>query len=177
MARFHYLYEQEGRDKERFVYYCSSCSCVLRIRRDLRPTDETIDSLSGHCIGCGRGLEGNIECRLTPVSDDWSDIRLTDAVAVQRRITPFSSVSSFPHFSLGFPRLDSLLRPLSPQHLIVLSGGAASIVAELMTFRAQLPLEVGGLDSTVLFIDGGNQSIPISSPHSRGSTASSRRPR
>jgi hypothetical protein len=56
--------------------------------------------------------------------------------------------------------LDSLLRPFSPQRLIVLSGGAASAVAELMAFRAQLPLETGGLDSTVFFIDGGNRSNP-----------------
>jgi hypothetical protein len=160
MARLRYLYEQEGSGKERFVYYCSSCGCVLRVGRDLRPTDETIDSLSGHCIGCGRGLEGNIECRLAPVPDDWSDIHLTDIVTVQKRALSFRSASSFPHFSLGFPRLDSLLRPFSPQHLIVLSGGAASVVAEFMALRAQLPLEVGGFDSTVLFIDGGNQSDP-----------------
>ncbi|MGD0395800.1 MAG: hypothetical protein ABSB26_02680 [Nitrososphaerales archaeon] len=160
MARLHYLYEQEGSGKERFVYYCSNCNCVLRVRRDLGPTVETIDSLSGRCIGCGRGLENNIECRLAPVSDDWSDIHLTDIVAVQRRASSFRSASSFPHFSLGFSRLDSLLRPCSPQHLIVLSGGAASVVAEFMAFRAQLPLEAGGLDSAVLFIDGGNQSDP-----------------
>jgi hypothetical protein len=158
MAILHYPYEQEGSDKERFVYYCSSCSCVLRVRRNLGPTGETIDSLSGHCIGCGRELEGNIECRLASVPDDWSDIHLTDTVAVQRKASSFRSASSFPHFSLGFPRLDLLLRPFSPQRLIVLSGGAAPMVAELMTFRAQLPLEEGGFDSTVLFIEGGNRS-------------------
>lgn len=160
MARLRYLYEQEGNGKERFVYYCSSCSCVLRVRRDLGPTSETIDSLSGRCLGCGCGLEGNIECRLAPVPDDWSDIHLTGTITVQRKATLFRSASSFPHFSLGFPYLDSLLRPFSPQRLIVFSGGVAPIVAEFMAFRAQLPLEVGGLDSTVLFIDGGNRSDP-----------------
>jgi len=74
MARLHCLYEQEGSGKERFIYYCSNCSCALRVRRDLWPTDETIDSLNGRCSECGRGLEGNIECRLAPVPDDWSDI-------------------------------------------------------------------------------------------------------
>ncbi len=160
MARLHYLYEQEESGKERFVYYCSSCNCVLRVRRDLGPASETIDSLNGRCFGCGCGLEGNVECRLAPVPDNWSDIHLTDTVAVQRRATPFRSASSFPHFSLGFPRLDSLMGPFSPQRLTVLSGGPASAVAELMAFRAQLPLEAGGLDSTVLFIDGGNRSDP-----------------
>jgi len=160
MARLHYLYEQEESGRECFIYYCSGCNCVLRVRRDLGPASETIDSLNGRCLGCGRGLEGNIECRLAPVPDNWSDIHLTDTVTVQRRATPFRSASSFPHFSLGFPRLDSLIGPFCSQRLIVLSGGAASAVAELMAFRAQLPLEAGGLDSTVLFIDGGNRSDP-----------------
>jgi hypothetical protein len=34
------------------------------------------------------------------------------------------------------------------------------MVAELAAFRAQLPIERGGLDSAVLFIDGGNRSDP-----------------
>jgi hypothetical protein len=33
-------------------------------------------------------------------------------------------------------------------------------VAELVALKAQLPFEAGGLDSTVLFIDGGNRSDP-----------------
>ncbi len=160
MARLHYLYEQQGSGKERFVYYCSSCSCVLRVRRDLGPTSETVESLSGRCLGCGRTLEGNIECRLAPVPDEWSEIYLTTTAAVERKNSLFRSASSFPHFSLGFPRLDSLLRPFSPERLIVLSGGASSVVAELAAFRAQLPLEAGGLDSAMLFVDGGNRSDP-----------------
>ena len=161
MARLHYLYEQqEGSGKERFIYYCSSCSCILRIRKDLKPTSETIELLSGRCLGCGRKLEESIECRLAPLPDSWSDTHLTDTAPLQRGATLFRSASSFPHFSLGLPRLDLLMRPLSPQRLIVLGGEVASTVAELMTFRAQLPLEAGGLDSAVLFIDGGNRSDP-----------------
>jgi hypothetical protein len=160
MARLHYLYEQQGSDKERFVYYCLSCGCVLWVRRDLGPTSETIDSLSGRCLGCGRPLEGNMECRLAPVPDEWSDIYLNKTITFERRSAPFRPASSFPHFSLGFPRLDSLLKPFTSERLIVLSGGPASVVAELAAFRAQLPLEAGGLDSAVLFVDGGNRSDP-----------------
>ncbi|HEV2226135.1 MAG TPA: hypothetical protein VGR56_04945 [Nitrososphaerales archaeon] len=160
MARLHYLYEQAGSGKERFVYYCSSCNCVLRVRRDLGPASETVDSLSGHCLGCGRPLEGSIECRLAPVPDDWSDVFLSTTPAIERKESFFQQASSIPHFSLGFPRLDSLLRPFSEGRLIVLSGGPSSVVAELAAFRAQLPIEAGGLDSAVLFIDGGNRSDP-----------------
>ena len=160
MPRLHYLYEQEGDGKERFVYYCSSCNCVLRVRRDLGPASETIDSLSGRCLGCSRPLEGSVECRLAPVPEDWSDVFLSATPPMQRKGPLFQKASSLPHFSLGFPRLDTLLRPFSEGRLVVLSGEVSSAVAELAAFRAQLPIESGGLDSAVLFIDGGNRSDP-----------------
>lgn len=160
MSRLHYLYEQLGSGRERFVYYCSSCNCVLKVRRDLRPASETVDSPSGRCMGCGRPLEGSIECRLAPVPDDWSDVFLSTTPRVQRKEPLFQQASSIPHFSLGFPRLDSLLRPFSEGRLITVSGGTSSVVAELAAFRAQLPVEAGGLDSAVLYIDGGNRSDP-----------------
>ncbi len=160
MPRLHYLYEQVGTGRERFVYYCSTCNCVLRVRRDLGPASETVGSLDGRCVGCGRPLEGGVECRLAPVPDEWSDVFLAVARPQQKREALFQKASSIPHFSLGFPRLDSLLRPFSEGRLIMLSGEASSIVAELAAFRAQLPIESGGLDSAVLFIDGGNRSDP-----------------
>ena len=159
MSKLHYLYEQVVSGRERFVYYCSSCRCVLRIRRDLSPASENISSLNGRCMGCGSLLEGSIECRLAPVPDDWSDVFLTTP-PVQKREAIFQKASSIPHFSLGFPRLDSLLRPFSEGRTILLSGEASSIVAEQAALRAQLPIESGGLDSAVLFIDGGNRSDP-----------------
>jgi hypothetical protein len=160
MSQLHYLYEQQATGKEQFVYYCAGCNCVLRVRRDLGPASETVGSLSGRCLGCGASLEGNVECRLAPIPEDWSDVYLSATPAVQRTATKFRPASSYPHFSLGFPRLDSLLRPFSPDRLLVLDGAVSSVVAELAAFRAQLPIEAGGLDSAVLFIDGGNRSDP-----------------
>jgi hypothetical protein len=78
---------------------------------------------------------------------------------VEKKSSVFRLASSFPHFSLSFPRLDSLLRPFTP-NLTVISGTEASVVAELAAFKAQLPVEMGGLDSAVVFIDGGNRSDP-----------------
>ncbi len=160
MSRLHYLYEQVADGTKRFVYYCSSCDCVLRVRRDLGPAGETVDSPSGRCKGCGRPLEGRVECRLAPVPEEWSDVFLSTTPAMTRKDVVFQRASSIPHFSLGFPRLDALLRPFSEGRLIVLRGGPSSAVAELAAFRAQLPIEAGGLDSAVLFIDGGNHSDP-----------------
>ncbi len=160
MARLHYVYEQIGDGSERFVYYCSSCDRVLLVRRDRGPAGTTVSSPTRRCADCGRPLEGRIECALAPVPDDWSDVFLSQAPQPQRNDVIFQKASSMPHFSLGFSRLDSLLRPLSDGHLIVLEGDASSAVAELAAFRAQLPIESGGLDSAVLFIDGGNRSDP-----------------
>ena len=160
MPRLHYLYEQAASGRERFVYYCSGCRCVLRVRRDLGPAGETVGSLNGRCMGCSSLLEGNVECRLAPVPDDWSDVFLSAASPVQKREALFQKASSIPHFSLGFPHLDSLLRPFSEGYVILLSGETSSVVAELASLRAQLPIESGGLDSAVLFIDGGNRSDP-----------------
>ncbi len=160
MTRLHYPHDQRESGKERFVYSCSSCSCVLQVRRDLGLISETIDSPNSRCVGCGRTLEGNVECRLTTVPDEWSELYKSVPKATERKTPDFRPASSYPHFSLGFPSLDSLFRPFSPGYTVVVSGGETSIIAELATFRAQLPLEMGGLDSTVLFIDGGNRSDP-----------------
>jgi Rad51 protein len=78
----------------------------------------------------------------------------------ERNLPVFRTASSFPHFSLGFLNLDSLLRPFTSHLTVIINGAEASVVAELAAFRAQLPIEMGGLDSSIVFIDGGNRSDP-----------------
>ena len=161
MPRLHYLYEQTEGGKERFIVSCSSCACVLRAGRNLVPVNEAIHSLGGWCRGCGRPLDGNVECRLAPIPDEWSDIAVAPNQPTQRLEDLVQSAASIPHFSLGFPRLDSLLRPfLKEGRLVLFSGASSSALAELAAFRAQLPVEAGGLDSAVVYIDGGNRSDP-----------------
>ncbi|HKT22801.1 MAG TPA: hypothetical protein VJR06_09375, partial [Nitrososphaerales archaeon] len=125
MSKLHYLYEQASGGKEHFVYYCSSCACVLEIRQAFGPAG----SFSGVCKGCGRLLEGSIECRLAPVPEEWVDAFAHPALSAQKNQALFQNASSIPHFSLGFPRLDALLRPLSKGRLVVFSGGPSSVVA------------------------------------------------
>lgn len=160
MQSLHYLYENEGGAKERFVYLCSSCDCVLRVAKELRPVGELVDTLQGMCPGCGKRLEGATECRLIPIPEDWTSIDLAPSKAAAAKRPLFKPASSFVHFSLGFQPLDSVLRPLAAERLVTLMGPGSSAVSELAAFRAQLPLERGGLNSTVLFIDGGNRSDP-----------------
>jgi hypothetical protein len=156
LPKLHYLYEQVGGGKEHFVYYCSNCSCVLEVRRVLWPADSRV----GLCRGCGRPLQGGVECRLAPIPEEWSDVFVDPVSPLPKNQPLFLPASSLPHFSLGFPRLDKLLRPLEKGRLFVFGGSQSSIVAELAAFRAQLPVETGGLNSTALFIDGGNNSDP-----------------
>jgi Rad51 len=159
MAQLHYLYDQAGDGKEHFVYYCSTCTCVIQIRKDLGPA-KIAGPVGERCAGCGRTLAGSVECMYAPVPKDWSDVLVTVSPQLPRPEPLFQSAASIPHFSLNFSRLDSLLRPLSEGHLIVVSGQTSQVVAELAAFRAQLPIKSGGLDSVVLFVDGGNRSDP-----------------
>ncbi len=155
MARS-YLLEQEG-SEERFVHRCSVCRHILQVRHE---TTETIESLDVSCPGCGSRPEDGAGRRMARVLGGWPDVQSGESVSLQRRAVPFISAASLPHFSLGIPRLDLLIGPLSSRSLVALSGGASSTVAELMAFRAQLPVEAGGLDSSVVFVDGGNRSDP-----------------
>ena len=78
MSQLHYLYDQQGTGDQRFVYYCTTCSCVFKVRRDLGP----LMAASGHggklCASCGMPLEGNVECRLAPIPKEWSDVYQED---------------------------------------------------------------------------------------------------
>lgn len=161
MQGLHYLYEQVEGGKERFVFSCPNCDCVLRAGRNLVPASEAIRSIGWHCKGCGHPLEGSIECRLAPIPDEWSDIIVTPAPRAPRPEGLFRPAASIPHFALGFPQLDFLLRPfLKEGRLVLFRGASSSALAELAAFRAQLPIESGGLDSSVVYIDGGNRSDP-----------------
>lgn len=153
MVRLHHLYEQAVGTKERFVYSCSSCGRAFEIRRG--SGSSTLPA--GLCRGCGRPLKDNSECRLACIPEELPD---GPDARVQGAGQLFRPASSIPHFSLGFARLDSLLRPMSAKHLVVFSGSPSSAVGELAAFRAQLPIDSGGLDSGVVFIDGGNRSDP-----------------
>ena len=62
-----------------------------------------------------------------------------------------------PFFSLNMPGVDELFPGFAPGDFAVLHGSASIIsVISLLSVRAQLPLQLGGLGSNVIFIDGGN---------------------
>jgi len=148
-------------EKEQILYSCATCSGILDVRKNITPPDSIVDSLTGVCPYCGAKLEDAIDCKRGRVPEDWHTPRLlTQRTHARLKSPPFQRASSYNRFSLDFSRLDRLLQPLASDNLMMLQGPSASAIAELMSFRAQLPRERGGLDSTVFFIDGGSCSDP-----------------
>ena len=62
-----------------------------------------------------------------------------------------------PLFSLNMPGVDELFPGFAPGDFAVLCGSPSVIsLTSLLCVRAQLPMQLGGLGSNVVFIDGGN---------------------
>lgn len=68
--------------------------------------------------------------------------------------------------SLGIENLDSLLGGLSVGELVLLEGDSSALsLSHLLCVRSQLPEDIGGLGSSVVWIDGGNTFNPYSVAH------------
>jgi hypothetical protein len=66
-------------------------------------------------------------------------------------------VMAQPLFSLNMPSVDELFPGFAPGDFAVLYGSPSVIsMTSLLCIRAQLPTQLGGLGSNVVFIDGGN---------------------
>jgi len=161
--QLHYLHEigDEG-EKERFVYSCSECSCVLNVCAMLEPVGDTIESLGNRCPGCGSALEGRVLCRSARIPAAWPEISrsaYSEGRTRAERKPSFQTAASMRGFSFNFAPLDALVAHyIDPTWSVCFTGRCANAVAEFLCFRAQLPKEAGGSDSSVVLIDGGNRS-------------------
>ncbi len=61
-----------------------------------------------------------------------------------------------PLFSLNMPGVDELFPGFAPGDFAMLYGSSITSLTSLLCIRAQLPPQLGGLGSNVVFIDGGN---------------------
>jgi DNA-directed RNA polymerase subunit RPC12/RpoP len=161
--RLHYLYEtsDEG-ENERFVYSCSECSCILNVCASLEPVGDTVESLGNRCPGCGSALEARVSCRSAHIPETWSEISRSAYSAERERAetkVEFQTAASLRGFSFNFAPLDALVAHyIDPTWSVAFTGRCANAVAEFLCFRAQLPKEAGGSDSSVVLVDGGNRS-------------------
>jgi len=161
--RLHYLYETSDESgKERFVYSCSECSCILNVCVALEPVGDTVESLENRCPGCGSALEARVTCRSAHIPEAWSEISRSAYAAERERAetkVSFQTAASLRGFSFNFAPLDALVAHyVDPNWSVAFAGRCANAVAEFLCFRAQLPKEAGGSDSSVVLIDGGNRS-------------------
>ena len=162
--QLHYLHEiADGGGREKFVYSCSECSCILNISASLEPVGKTVESLENRCPGCGSPLESGISCRTARVTESWPEATRS-ALSVRRapaakREAEFKTAASMRGFSFNFGPLDALVGHYIDQAWsVAFTGSCANAVGEFLCFRGQLPREQGGRDSTVVLIDGGNRS-------------------
>lgn len=70
------------------------------------------------------------------------------------------STNTLRRLSLGFPTLDHVFPGFEAGDFVVLRGNAASYTCFVLSVRAQLALERGGLGSSIVFVDGGNMFDP-----------------
>jgi hypothetical protein len=70
------------------------------------------------------------------------------------------STKQLRRLSLGFPTLDEVFTGFELGDFAVTQGNAAPFMSSVLSARAQLPSERGGLESPALFIDGGNSFSP-----------------
>jgi replicative DNA helicase len=72
-------------------------------------------------------------------------------------VKPSMAQATRPSFSLNMPGVDELFPGFMPGDFAILYGSPSVIsLTSLLCVRAQLPPQLGGLGSPVVFIDGGN---------------------
>jgi hypothetical protein len=70
------------------------------------------------------------------------------------------SMKEVRRLSLGFPVLDDVFPGLEFGDFAVLHDSGVSFMSSALSVRCQLPLARGGLDSSTVFVDGGNMFNP-----------------
>jgi len=122
-------------------YYCGNCSNVLKEVESEIQLSHSIEP----CPYCGTLLSDTLQKR---------------ALAQKPRLlsTVFQKASRLPKLTLDIPQLDQVLHFLTPHHKVCIAGIYTQKLIERLCVRAQLPHRYGGLDTTVLLIDGANSS-------------------
>ena len=123
-------------------YFCSNCKNILRETE----YEISIAGIVEPCPFCGSLLSESLQKRqLVP--------RTENAVI-------FQPASRVPRLTVDIRKIDSIIPCLSLNQKIAVVGYNSQKLIERLVVRAQLPHRHGGLDSTVVLVDGGNRSDP-----------------
>jgi len=153
--------------KEVYVCYCTLCEEILTLSTRKIDPRKIILIFEGRCPECRFSLEAMLKCELLRLAPEISQLthpKISDpnclltatGQAMEFKISKADMLSTDtkPNLTTGISELDRLL-PLRLGQLIALYGKAAKEFSSLLCVRATLPQPLG-LDSDVVFIDGGN---------------------
>ena len=153
--------------KEVHVYYCTLCEEILTLStRKINPR-KIILVFDGKCPECGFPLDRVLGCEISritaeisllthPKIGDPSCLLRATSQAGEFKVNKADSLStdSNPNLTTGMREFDQLLSFRLGQ-LVSLYGKASHSFSSLLCVRATLPQPLG-LDSDVVFVDGGN---------------------
>jgi hypothetical protein len=155
--------------KKLYCYYCSACETVLRISREYEQPNFIIEKFDNMCPVCNARLEKSLSGKLL-AKEAQPNYRVETKFAPKKNYNEnlFVKASSLSSLRLGIKKIDSLIHYMRNDWILCIEGKYSKIIAEMMCVRAQLPRSKGGLDSHVIFIDGGNSSdVYLTAKYSR----------
>ncbi len=123
-------------------YFCSKCNTILReLQQDLTKY-HSIES----CPECGTFLSESLGKR--PVTS--------------RMVKPvlFQQASTIPKMTFDISKIDDVIQFLRTDQRVAIVGSSSQKLIERLCVRAQLSKRYGGLDSSVILVDGANSSEP-----------------
>jgi len=151
---------------EGYLYYCILCDEALVLsKRQINPRKIEI-VFDGNCPDCGFELDKVLGCRTSSLPEEkrlLTNLKCKDPEILVEPEEPFQSNThrgsvlprdSQPHLTLGIESVDKVL-VLKRGQFISLLGDQSNSISFLFIVRAMLS-SPQGLDSDVVFIDGGN---------------------
>ncbi len=158
--------ESSSTNNEGYLYYCTLCNEALVLsRREINPRKIQL-VFDQKCPGCGFELDRVLGCQPSTLPTGrrlFTSLKCRDAdilVEPEDQFNPRTSRGSSlprdtqPHLTTGIESLDRTLI-LKRGQFAALQGDESHALSTLLCVRATLPAP-RGLDSDVVFIDGGN---------------------
>lgn len=122
-------------------YFCSKCNSLLKCTTTNVDPSKIIEA----CPHCGNLLSETLEVR----QSKQKEVLLPE----------FQIAQSIPVLTFGLKQLDAFfLGSRIGDILCIIGPKETTLLASRLSVRALLPRRLGGLESSVLFIDGGNNS-------------------